>query len=124
MLFLLGQGVKACPFVDMSAVSKPHCKPTTEDLLAQMQEKHSRGMFNQSTHVLILRKTVAYFMGLQRQGCGFPPCEQTNYNTEEIAARDSLQEARKRERRGHDSKPTCDGRLLYKIRQDGRPYIW
>ena len=103
---------------------QPHWEVTPESISCQMQECHSRGMFKQATWIQLFHKTLSYFMALQRQGCTGPLFERTYFTVEEQEEKREALELQARQWRGHIPKEACDGRLLYKFRPDGRPYIW
>lgn len=112
-----------CPFVDMDTVRRPHTSASLEALRERLNAINSISTETSPSKDLFL-KTFVYFTALKRQGCGSRLCEPTHFSGDEEKTETERLQQRDEERRGHEGKPTCRGRLLMEFSQtDGHSYI-
>ncbi|KAF7327180.1 hypothetical protein MKEN_00295100 [Mycena kentingensis (nom. inval.)] len=106
------QGVKLCFYAD-PALLQPHTKASRADVARTLAGQQAERDEHASARATLQQKTLAYFVVLQREGCGAPLYEPTIYVGAELDERERQLEVRERIRRGHASKATCEGRLLF-----------
>ncbi|KAJ7437910.1 hypothetical protein B0H11DRAFT_1884881 [Mycena galericulata] len=115
-----------CDLLVNSDGEKVPCKEshsTCTDILRRLEtERFNRDKYS-STRSDLFKKTLAYFGALSRQGCGAPPHEATVYHGEELEQRTAWLLQQEKARRGHPSKPTCDGRLQLRYDSNGQAFI-
>ncbi|KAF7294020.1 hypothetical protein MKEN_01448100 [Mycena kentingensis (nom. inval.)] len=116
------QGSKICERAD-PVLFVPHVSASREGIEQSLAVTQADRNSVASTRVELQQKTLSYYVVLKRQGCGAPPHEPTTYWGVELEERSRDLALAAEIRRGHDPKPTCDGRLLFKYDATGNPFI-
>lgn len=106
--------VKAC---------QPHERATRDDLkLRVMQSQRSR-LHGTSAHQALFEKTLSLYRAYLVHGCLGP----TDTSCTAIASADFGDDQwvlqNERSRRGHDPKPTCNGRLIFDYDHSGKAFV-
>ncbi|KAJ6624512.1 hypothetical protein B0H10DRAFT_1943119 [Mycena sp. CBHHK59/15] len=117
------QGSKVCPQSDIENLTQPHLTVSRDDITDRLHREQLNREKHSSTRSALFKKTLAYFAALSKQGCGAPPHEATIYLSAELEQRESWLLQQEKIRRGHLSKPTCDGRLLFQYDNLGKAFI-
>jgi hypothetical protein len=71
----------------------------------------------------LYKKTFAFWSALCRQGCGVPCYEPTFFSGEEVTSQLDWAYQKEQARRGHNPKPTCDGRLIFGRNSMGKAFV-
>jgi hypothetical protein len=104
----------------MVKISEPHLKATRADLkLRLVQDQHIH--LQTSAHRALFEKSLSLYRAYCTHGCLGPADASTN---SEHAVEDNqwiLQ--KKRAQRGHDSKPKCDGKLIFDHDLNGKAFV-
>ncbi|KAJ8095376.1 hypothetical protein PM082_023146 [Marasmius tenuissimus] len=103
------QGMKVCPFTDPKQVSAPHVE----------HNQHSRQVYvsEQAQHTIshpqrdLFEKTIGLWASLRDYGCMALLSEATSLSEHEIHERNRIRATPEKARRGHQKRPTCEGRL-------------
>lgn len=115
-----GQGGKICPFVDIDVATKPHCQVTREDLVRRVQQSN----FSQySPSSRVFQKTISLWAAFCKEGCGAPPYKDTLLNKVEEQQHTRWNAQMEAGRRGHEAKPTCQGRLVFEYNSAGKALV-
>lgn len=124
VLFILGQGVKRCPYTKLDDLKQPHVNATHEKLRQRLQdEKHVR-LSTSSPRQMLFNQTFAYYTALKEQGCPGPPYETTQYTEREASARDRHLQSQEKRQRGHPPPNTkCSGRLYFTYDRMGHAFV-
>ncbi|KAJ6453265.1 hypothetical protein DFH09DRAFT_964017 [Mycena vulgaris] len=102
---------------------RPHVSASREEITERLRQAQFDRERHSSTRSVLFQKTLAYFVALSKQGCGAPPYEPTTYFGVELEQRQAWLLQRDKIRRGHISKPSCEGRLLFQYDSRGNAFI-
>lgn len=114
-----GQGCKLCPFND-KAVNVSHVKVSRQDLHHHQMLYTQNALQSSDLHHQLRQKTLSLWSALQKFGCGAPPYEPTIFSGESLIKQQDWNLQKQKARRGHDSKPTCEGRIILQNSLSGR----
>jgi hypothetical protein len=120
---IIGQGCKVCSFSDMDLVREPHCRASRLDLQSRLDIAWKAEHLHSSPTRDIFHKTFALWSALHKQGCGGEPNEPTLYSEAETLQRQIWERQIENGRRGHEPKPTCNGRLIFQYDSRGHAFV-
>ncbi|KAJ6482225.1 hypothetical protein C8R47DRAFT_1218201, partial [Mycena vitilis] len=110
------QGIKACPFTDLAALTGPdhaHTSATREDIALRLAvDRESRQRLS-SPQRAIFNKTAAYINAIRKVGCRRPVQEETFRTGEELREYTEDQALKQDLQRGYSAPKTCQGRILF-----------
>ncbi|KAJ7194417.1 hypothetical protein GGX14DRAFT_576364 [Mycena pura] len=115
--------IRACPYADLEDLRAPHTTASREEIARRLALEQKQQDDHLSTNAILFRKTLSYFVALQRQGCGGPPHEETVYSASELDEWDEWIAQQEQIRRGHSPRPTCNGRLFFRYDGQGRAFV-
>ena len=102
-------------------MNEPHQRATREDLRLRLaQDQHVR-MHGTSARQALFEKTLSLYRAYCAHGCLGPADASTN--TKHAAEDNQWISQNKRAQRGHDSKPTCDGELIFDYDLNGKAFV-
>jgi hypothetical protein len=120
---LEGQGGKACPYTDRSVVTAPHCRASRELLRSRLEKERESRLQSNSPIRDVYEKTLSLWSALTKTGCGAPRDELTIFSGTDLAEHNRHKAQLEATRRGHDTKITCNGRLLFEHDHKDNAYI-
>ncbi|KAJ3816922.1 hypothetical protein F5880DRAFT_1633798 [Lentinula raphanica] len=115
------QGVKICPNVSEEIHSQTHISGSrfarALDLERECQEA------NTSLDRDLFEKTLNYWACLRDYGCSRALQQDTKYEGYELEQYNTIHRSPTKKKRGHEAKPTCQGRIVLKYTSTGRAYL-
>lgn len=125
-----GQGCKICPFSDADNAHTPHTHATRDALKQRLKESQyqMRTVGTCSAQWALFEKTLSLYRSYHVNGCMGPASPTETVTTdlhsnheddEEHTWRAQLQQIR----RGHSTKPSCDGKLLFDYDPAGKAFV-
>ncbi|KAJ3718511.1 hypothetical protein C8R42DRAFT_554160, partial [Lentinula raphanica] len=122
VLYSTCQGVKICPYLASSLKEQTHTSGSrdqcTFDLECEQRERTT------SLDRDLLEKTLNYWAYLRDNGCGRELQQTTHYADHELDHYNVVHASPRKKKRGHQPKPTCEGRIVLRYTSNERPYLW
>ncbi|KAJ7481504.1 hypothetical protein FB451DRAFT_1170708 [Mycena latifolia] len=107
------QGIKACPFGDLTELCKPHTEASREDIQKRLADDREARLELSSPQRDVFQRTASFITAVQALGCRRPPQEATQRTPEELEVYEAEQMSQRYYRRGYPMPPSCDGRIVY-----------
>ena len=117
LIYVPGQGCKACPYADMDEACKPHQAVTREDLefcVTQQQQPQST-----SAQQALFEKTLSLYHVYKVHSCLGP----TDAPAKEDTNQDEWTLQNEKAHCGQQAKLTCRGRLLFDYDHTGKAFV-
>ncbi|KIJ69922.1 hypothetical protein HYDPIDRAFT_78824 [Hydnomerulius pinastri MD-312] len=116
------QGCKACSYADWTVLAIPHCRASRDSIQSRLCSE------NLTPSAQVLKKTHTFWAALQKNGCGALPApspvqSHIHNQPDRLQWQEKWDEQREASRRGHTTKLTCQGRLLFDYDRQDRPFI-
>ncbi|KDQ61844.1 hypothetical protein JAAARDRAFT_45325 [Jaapia argillacea MUCL 33604] len=117
------QGLKVCPFGDLTISSSPYCRVTREDIEIRLARDRASQCYLGTPIYDLFQKTLALWSAFQDLRCTGPSHEVATYTSEKLARREVRSQLLEQAQRGHAKMSTCNGRLLFQRNEKGRPLV-
>lgn len=116
-----GGGAKACPYADIDQLTVPYCKVEQEDVRVQAQFRlHPVAS---SPDVQLLERTLTLWTSFEKYGCSAHLTVDVSRSYTDTGS-GPLFEQLERSRRGHDLKPSCQGKLVLRYDSRDTAFVW
>ncbi|KAJ3819979.1 hypothetical protein F5880DRAFT_1488795 [Lentinula raphanica] len=115
------QGVKICPNVSEEIRSQTHTSGSRFARALDLERERQEA--NTSLDRDLFEKTLNYWACLRDYGCSRALQQDTKYEGYELEQYNTIHRSPTKKKRGHEAKPTCQGRIVLKYTSTGRAYL-